>query len=63
MLRNLKEEATTLTKWLVSIPSISGTRGESIAIRAIYDGLTEFPYFRAYPDNLHYALPCRHARH
>lgn len=54
MLRNLKEEATTLTKWLVSIPSISGTRGESIAIRAIYDGLTEFPYFRAYPDNLHY---------
>ncbi len=54
MLRNLKEEAQTLTKWLVSIPSVSLTRGESIAIRAIYDGLLEFPYYREHPDSLHY---------
>ncbi len=54
MLRNLKEEASTLTRWLTSIPSITASRGQSVAVRAIYDGLSEFTYFRKNKGNLHY---------
>ncbi|MBO8416568.1 MAG: hypothetical protein IAB19_09325 [Proteobacteria bacterium] len=52
--RDLKAESETLARWLISIPSISGTRGESVMMQAIYDGLSGFPYFKTHPNNLHF---------
>lgn len=52
--RDLKAESETLARWLISIPSISGTRGESVMMQAVYDGLSGFPYFKAHPHNLHF---------
>lgn len=52
--RDLKAESETLARWLISIPSISGTRGESVMMQAIYDGLSGFPYFKTHPHNLHF---------
>ncbi|MBO6259042.1 MAG: hypothetical protein J6M93_06900 [Succinivibrio sp.] len=49
-----KEEAQTLVKWLIAIPSISGTAGENILINAVYEGISEFNYFRKHPHNLRY---------
>ncbi|MBO5567144.1 MAG: hypothetical protein J5934_07995 [Succinivibrio sp.] len=53
-LENFKEEAITLTKWLVAIPSITGTPGESVVIKAIHEGFKEFKYFKQNPDDLIY---------
>lgn len=50
--RDLKAESATLAKWLISIPSISGTRGEGIIMQAIYDGLAGFHYFKEHPQHL-----------
>lgn len=51
--RDLQNESKTLAKWLISIPSISGSRGESVIMQAIYDGLSGFPYFKEHSNNLH----------
>lgn len=49
---NLSTAATTLTKWLVSIPSVSSTKGSSVITQSIYEGLGEFPYFKQHPEHL-----------
>lgn len=49
---NLSTAATTLTKWLVSIPSVSSTKGSSVITQSIYEGLSEFPYFKQHPEHL-----------
>lgn len=54
MYKDLTQEAATLTKWLIGIPSVTGTAGEAVAVKAIYDGLMEFPYFKRHPEHLHY---------
>lgn len=51
---SFKEEALTLVKWLIAIPSVSGTAGENIIINAVYEGISEFSYFRKHPHNLRY---------
>ncbi|SPT67783.1 Uncharacterised protein [Anaerobiospirillum thomasii] len=51
---NIKEEIDLLTNWLVSIPSISNSKGESVIIKAIYDGLSDFSYFKRYSKDLLY---------
>ena len=53
---NLSREATTLTKWLVSIPSVAHAKGPSLITKAIYDGLREFPYFKEHGEHL-YLVP------
>lgn len=52
--RDLKAESETLAKWLISIPSVTGSRGESIIMQAVGDGLAGFPYFKAHPEKLHF---------
>ena len=52
--KTFKEEASTLTKWLISIPSITGTKGEEDAPKAVYEALSSFGYFRNHLGNLHY---------
>ena len=49
---NLSREASTLTKWLVSIPSVAHAKGPSLINQAIYEGLREFPYFKNHPEHL-----------
>lgn len=49
---NLAQEATTLTKWLISIPSVAHAKGPALISQAIYDGLSEFPYFKNHPEHL-----------
>lgn len=49
---DLSNEAITLTKWLVSIPSVSRSKGVAVAIKAIFDGIGEFGYFKKFPNNL-----------
>lgn len=49
---NIFDEISLLSNWLVSIPSISNTKGESVIIKAIYDGLSDFNYFKENKDNL-----------
>ena len=43
---NLSREASTLTKWLVSIPSVAHAKGPSLINQAIYEGLREFPVMK-----------------
>ena len=50
---NLSKEAATLTKWLVSIPSVAHAKGPALICQAIHDGLAEFPYFKKHNDKLH----------
>ena len=50
---NLSQEASTLTKWLVSIPSVAHAKGPALICQAIHDGLVEFPYFKKNKDKLH----------
>ena len=38
---NLAQEATTLTKWLISIPSVAHAKGPALISQAIYEGLSE----------------------
>ena len=45
-------EIITLAKWLISIPSISTTKGESIITNAIYNGICDFNYFKKNTDKL-----------
>lgn len=45
-------EIVTLAKWLISIPSISTSKGESVIMNAIYTGIADFDYFKANPDHL-----------
>lgn len=45
-------EITTLAKWLISIPSISTTKGESVITNAIYNGICDFNYFKKNTDKL-----------
>lgn len=47
-----KQEVTTLAKWLVSIPSVSTTKGESIIMHAILNGINDFNYFKNRKDNI-----------
>lgn len=47
-----KQEVTTLARWLVSIPSVTGTKGEHIIMDAILNGISDFGYFKSHPDNL-----------
>ena len=49
---NLSKEASTLTKWLVSIPSVAHAKGPSLINQAIYEGLREFPYFKNHQEHL-----------
>ena len=49
---NLSKEAATLTRWLVSIPSVAHAKGPALICKAIYDGLSEFPYFKKNSENL-----------
>ena len=49
---NLSKEASTLTKWLVSIPSVAHAKGPSLINQAIYEGLREFPYFKNHQNHL-----------
>ncbi len=49
---NFKEEAAALTKWLISIPSVSTTKGEINIVDAVYKTLADTPYFKAHEDNL-----------
>ena len=49
---NLSKEAATLTKWLVSIPSVAHAKGPALICQAIHDGLVEFPYFKKHKDKL-----------
>lgn len=49
---NLAQEAITLTKWLISIPSVAHAKGPALISQAIYDGLKEFPYFKNHPEYL-----------
>ena len=49
---NIFDEISLLSNWLVSIPSISNTKGESVIIKAIYDGLADFNYFKENKENL-----------
>ncbi|MCR5084372.1 MAG: hypothetical protein K6A65_02585 [Succinivibrionaceae bacterium] len=42
---DMKGESITIAKWLVSIPSVTGTDGESVITQAIEDGIRDFPYF------------------
>lgn len=49
---NLSQEASTLTKWLVSIPSVAHAKGPALICQAIHDGLVEFPYFKKNKDKL-----------
>ena len=49
---NLSREASTLTKWLVSIPSVAHAKGPSLINQAIYEGLREFPYFKNHQEHL-----------
>lgn len=50
--KNLSKEASTLTKWLVSIPSVAHAKGPSLINQAIYEGLREFPYFKNHQEHL-----------
>ncbi len=52
--RDLSDDAITLTNWLVAIPSVSGTKGEAVIIKAIYDGLCDFNYFKKNKDLISY---------
>lgn len=49
---NLAQETATLTKWLVSIPSVTHAKGPALISQAIYNGLSEFPYFKNHPEFL-----------
>lgn len=49
---NFKEEAAALTKWLISIPSVTTTHGEIDIVDAVYKTLGETAYFKSHEDNL-----------
>lgn len=49
---NFKDEAVALTKWLISIPSITSTQGEQDISKAIYDTLCSISYFRGHQNNV-----------
>lgn len=51
---NFKDEAIALTKWLVSVPSITSTHGELEISKAIYDTLSGISYFRTHRNNVLY---------
>lgn len=52
--KDFKQQATELTKWLISIPSITGTLGEDNAVKAVFDTLSGYSYFRHHREYLHY---------
>ena len=49
---NFKEEAIALTKWLISIPSITSTHGEMEISKAIYDTVCGISYFRTHRNDV-----------
>ncbi len=51
---NFKEEAIALTKWLISIPSITSTHGEMEISKAIYDTVCGISYFRTHRNDVLY---------
>ncbi len=51
---NFKDEAAALTKWLISIPSVTTTSGEGNIADAVFQTLSETSYFKTHPDNLIY---------
>lgn len=48
---NLKDNIYNTLKELVAVPSISGTEGENIISKKIYNMLKDIPYFKANKDN------------
>ncbi|HAH70530.1 MAG TPA: hypothetical protein DCL74_01965 [Succinivibrionaceae bacterium] len=51
---NFKDEAVALTKWLISIPSVTTTKGEADIAEAVWRALKDTDYFKENPDNLIY---------
>ena len=51
-LKNFKAEAISVLKWLISIPSITRTAGESVIINEIVKNLSSLPFFQQKPSNL-----------
>ena len=51
---NFKDEAVALTKWLISIPSVTTTKGETDIAEAVWRSLKDTGYFKENPDNLIY---------
>lgn len=51
---NFKDEAVALTKWLISIPSVTTTKGECEIAEAVYKTLSDTPYFKSHQDNIIY---------
>ncbi len=51
---NFKDEAVALTKWLISIPSVTTTKGEADIAEAVWRSLKDTSYFKENPDNLIY---------
>ena len=49
---NFKEEAAALTKWLISIPSVTATQGEIDIVDAVYKTLSDTAYFKSHEDDL-----------
>ena len=47
-------QAVTLSKWLIAIPSVSGSEGEAVIMNAVHEGVCEFEYFHAQPQHLRY---------
>ncbi|TFD91889.1 M20/M25/M40 family metallo-hydrolase [Jeotgalibacillus sp. R-1-5s-1] len=45
-------QAETLTRYLVSLKSYTGTRNERIKAEAIYDIIASFPYFKEHPEEV-----------
>ena len=48
------EKSLAVLKWLVAIPSISGTAGDDILMHTIFNTVSEFTYFKNHPQYLSY---------
>lgn len=53
-LKNFKEEAVSMLKWLISIPSITRTKGECEIAEAIFQHLKDQNYFKKNPSHIRY---------
>ncbi len=53
-IKNFKEEAVSMLKWLISIPSITRTKGECEIIEAIFQRLNDLDYFKKNPSHIRF---------
>ncbi len=62
-IKNFKEEAISVLKWLIAIPSITRTSGESRIIEAIHKSISDFTYFKNHGEHLRYVTHSDHQNH